>query len=201
MGVLVGRKAPDFTAAAVLSDGTIVDDFTLSERTQGQYVVLFFYPHDFTFVCPSELIAFDHRLVEFERRNVQVVGVSTDSHHTHYAWRNTSVERGGIGAIGYPLIADMTHVIARAYGVETVDGVAALRGSFLIDSGGVVRHQVINDLPLGRDVDEMLRVVDALQYHEAYGEVCPAGWQKGKRAMKQTHQSVASYLAQEAVNL
>lgn len=201
MSVLVGRKAPDFTAPVVLADGTIVDNYTLSERTRGQYVVVIFYPHDFTFVCPSELIAFDRRSAEFGRRDVQLVAVSTDSHHTHYAWRNTPIDSGGIGAVGYPLVADMTHAIAKAYGVETLDGTAALRGSFLIDRSGVVRHQIVNDLPLGRDVDEMLRVVDALQYHDQFGEVCPAGWHRGKRAMKATYESVAAYLTQEAATL
>lgn len=173
----------------------------MSERTQGQYVALFFYPHDFTFVCPSELIAFNRRSAEFGRRNVQLVGVSTDSHHTHHAWRSTAIESGGIGSDEYPLIADMTHAIAKAYDVETPEGAAALRGSFLIDRSGMVRHPIVNDLPLGRDVDEMLRIVDALQFHEEHGEVCPAGWQQGKRAMKETYERVASYLAAEAARL
>ncbi|MEW8222328.1 MAG: peroxiredoxin, partial [Candidatus Thiodiazotropha taylori] len=149
MGVLVGREAPDFTAAAVLGDGTIVDDFSFSKTIKNRYAVLFFYPLDFTFVCPSELIAFDHRLEEFKKRQVEVVGCSIDSHFTHNAWRNTPVNDGGIGPVGYPLVADLNHAICKAYDVETADGNVALRGSFLIDKSGIVRHQVVNDLPLG----------------------------------------------------
>ncbi len=198
MGVLVGRKAPDFTAPAVMGDGTIVGNFKFSEHVAGKYAVVFFYPLDFTFVCPSELIAFDHRLEEFKKHNVEVIGVSIDSHYTHNAWRNTPVENGGIGQVGYPLVADMTHAIAKAYDVETPDGAVAFRGSFLIDKDGVVQHQVINNLPLGRNIDEMLRMVEALQFTEEHGEVCPAGWQKGKKGMKATPQGVAEYLADEA---
>ena len=201
MSVLVGREAPDFTAHAVLGDGAIVDDFSFSDATKGKYAVLFFYPHDFTFVCPSELIAFDHRLKEFRKRGVEVIGVSVDSHHTHNAWRNTAINDGGIGPVGYPLVADMTHAICRAYGVETVDGDAAYRASFLIDTEGIVRHQVVNDKPLGRDIDEMLRMVDALQFHEEHGEVCPAGWKEGDKGIKETPESVASYLSKNAGKL
>ncbi len=201
MSVLVGREAPDFTAHAVLGDGAIVDDFSFSNACKRKYAVLFFYPHDFTFVCPSELIAFDHRLEEFRKRGVKVIGVSVDSHHTHNAWRNTAINDGGIGPVGYPLVADMTHVICRAYGVETVDGDAAYRASFLIDTDGIVRHQVVNDKPLGRDIDEMLRMVDALQFHEEHGEVCPAGWKEGDKGMKETPKSVASYLSKNAQKL
>ncbi len=201
MSVLVGRQAPDFTAPAVLGDGSIVDDYNLAESTEGKYVVLFFYPLDFTFVCPSELIAFDKRLAEFKKRNVEVVGVSIDSHFTHNAWRNTPVHEGGIGPVGYPLVADMTHGICKSYDVETPDGAVAYRGSFLIDKEGVVRHQVINDLPLGRNIDEMLRMVDALQFTEEHGEVCPAGWQEGKKGMTATPDGVAEYLAEEADGL
>jgi len=198
MGVLVGREAPDFTAPAVLGDGTIIDEFHFRTAVKEKYAVLFFYPLDFTFVCPSELIAFDHRLEEFKKRNVEVVGVSIDSHFTHNAWRNTPVKEGGIGAVGYPLVADMTHNICKAYDVETPDGAVAFRGSFLIDRAGVVRHQVVNDLPLGRNIDEMLRMVDALQFTEEHGEVCPAGWQEGKKGMKDTPEGVAAYLAENA---
>ena len=201
MSVLVGREAPDFTSHAVLGDGAIVDDFSFSDATKRKYAVLFFYPHDFTFVCPSELIAFDHRLNEFRKRGVKVIGVSVDSHHTHNAWRNTAINDGGIGPVGFPLVADMTHDISRAYGVETVDGDAAYRASFLIDTDGIVRHQVVNDKPLGRDIDEMLRMVDALQFHEEHGEVCPAGWKEGDMGMKETPQSVASYLSKNAPKL
>ncbi len=201
MSVLVGRPAPDFTAPAVLGDGTIVDEFNFTEARNGNYAVVFFWPLDFTFVCPSELIAFDHRLEEFKKRNVEVIGVSIDSHFTHNAWRNTPVKEGGIGPVGYPMVADMTHNICKAYDVETPDGAVAFRGSFLIDRDGVVRHQVVNDLPLGRDIDEMLRVIDALQFTEEHGEVCPAGWHKGDKGMKDTPEGVAEYLAENADKL
>jgi len=201
MGVLVGRKAPDFTAPAVLGDGKIVDSYTFSDATKGKYAVVFFYPLDFTFVCPSELIAFDHRLGEFKKRNVEVIGVSIDSHFTHNAWRNTPVEKGGIGQVGYTLVADMTHGICKAYDVELPDGSVAFRGSFLVDRTGVVRHQVVNDLPLGRNVDEMLRLVDALQFTEEHGEVCPAGWKKGDSGMTASPDGVARYLAENSKKL
>lgn len=201
MGVLVGREAPDFSVAAVLGDGTIVDEFNLKQQIKGKYAVLFFYPLDFTFVCPSELIAFDHRLDEFKKRNVEVIGCSIDSHYTHNAWRNTSVNNGGIGPVGYPLVADLNHAICKAYDVETPDGRVAYRGSFLIDKAGVVRHQVVNDLPLGRNIDEMLRMIDALQFNETHGEVCPAGWKEGDAGMKGTPEGVADYLAGHAEDL
>ncbi len=201
MSVLVGRPSPDFTAPAVLGNGEIVDEFHFQEVAAGKYAVLFFWPLDFTFVCPSELIAFDHRLAEFQNRGVEVIGVSIDSHFTHNAWRNTPIDKGGIGAVGYPMVADMTHAICRAYDVETPDGAVAFRGSFLIDREGTVRHQVVNDLPLGRDIDEMLRMVDALQFTEEHGEVCPAGWNKGDKGMTPSPDGVAEYLAKEAVSL
>lgn len=201
MGVLVGREAIDFTAPAVLGDGSIVDDFQFSAATKGKYAVIFFYPLDFTFVCPSELIAFDHRLEEFKSRNVEVIGVSIDSHFTHNAWRNTPIKDGGIGPVGYTLVADMTHNICRAYDVETPNGAVAFRGSFLIDKNGLVRHQVVNDLPLGRNIDEMLRMIDALQFTEEHGEVCPAGWNKGNKGMRATPDGVAAYLAENAEEL
>lgn len=200
MGVLVGRKAPDFTANAVMADGTIIDNFNFAKHIEGKYAVLFFYPLDFTFVCPSELIAFDHRIDEFTKRNVAVVGCSIDSHYTHNAWRNTPVNQGGIGAVKYPLVADINHEICRAYDVEAAGGVA-FRGSFLIDQAGMVRHQVVNDLPLGRNIDEMIRMVDALQFNEAHGEVCPAGWKSGDKGMKASPKGVAEYLASEAEKL
>ncbi|RMF45649.1 MAG: peroxiredoxin [Deltaproteobacteria bacterium] len=200
MSVLVGKQAPDFTANAVMPDGSIKGDFTLSDY-RGKYVVLFFYPLDFTFVCPTELIAFSKRIKEFEERNVQVIGCSIDSQFTHIAWRNTPVDEGGIGEVTYPLVADVKHEICRAYDVEFEAGGVAFRGSFLIDKDGVVRHQVVNDLPLGRNVDEMLRMVDALQFTEQYGEVCPAGWQKGEEGMKPDSGGVASYLAKNAEKL
>lgn len=201
MGVLVGRQAPDFTAPAVLGDGSIVEDFHFKKAAEGKYTVIFFYPLDFTFVCPSELIAFDHRLNEFKSRNVEVIGVSIDSHFTHNAWRNTPVKNGGIGPVKYTLVADMTHAICKAYDVETPDGAVAFRGSFLIDKEGVVRHQVVNDLPLGRNIDEMLRMIDALQFTEQHGEVCPAGWSKGDKGMNASPDGVATYLAENAESL
>ena len=201
MGVLVGRQAPDFTAPAVLGDGSIVEDFHFKKAVEGKYAVIFFYPLDFTFVCPSELIAFDHRIDEFKSRNVEVIGISIDSHFTHNAWRNTSVKDGGIGPVKYPLVADMTHAICKAYDVETPNGAVAFRGSFLIDKEGVVRHQVVNDLPLGRNIDEMLRMIDALQFTEQHGEVCPAGWNKGAKGMKASPDGVATYLAENAESL
>ena len=198
MAVLVGKAAPDFTAPAVYGNNEI-KDLKMSDY-KGKYVVLFFYPLDFTFVCPSELIAFDHRLDEFQKRGVEVIGCSIDSHFTHLAWKNTPVNNGGIGQVQYPLVADIKHSIAQAYDVESAGGVA-FRGSFLIDKNGVVRHQIVNDLPLGRDIDEMLRMVDALQFTEEHGEVCPAGWQKGKAGMKASTKGVAEYLADHAKEL
>ena len=198
MGVLVGRQAPDFTAPAVHGNGDIVDSFTFSEATKGKYAVVFFYPLDFTFVCPSELIAFDHRINEFKERGVEVIGVSIDSHFTHNAWRNTPVDKGGIGPVNYTLVADMTHAICKAYDVETPNGAVAFRGSFLIDQKGVVQHQVVNNMPLGRNIDEMIRMVDALQFHEKNGEVCPAGWNKGSKGMQANPAGVASYLKENA---
>lgn len=198
MSVLVGRPAPDFTAAAVLGNGNIVDSFTLTEAIKGKKAVVFFYPLDFTFVCPSELIAFDKRYDEFKKRDVEVIGVSIDSQFSHNAWRNTPVKQGGIGSVKYTLVADVKHEICQAYDVEHPEAGVALRGSFLIDAEGKVRHQVVNDLPLGRNVDEMLRMVDALNFHEAHGEVCPAGWQEGKSGMDASPEGVAKYLAENA---
>jgi peroxiredoxin (alkyl hydroperoxide reductase subunit C) len=197
MAVLVGKPAPQFSAVAVMGDNTINENFNLASHIKGKAAVLFFYPLDFTFVCPSELIAFDHRLAEFKARGVEVIGVSIDSQFTHLAWKNTPVNNGGIGQVGYPLVADIRHEIAKAYDVEAEAGVA-YRGSFLIDKNGVVRHQVVNDLPLGRDIDEMLRMVDALQFFEEHGEVCPAGWSKGKPGMNASTEGVARYLAENA---
>ncbi len=201
MGVLVGREAPDFDSAAVLGTGEIVEDFNFKKATGGKYAVVFFYPLDFTFVCPSELIAFDHRLEEFTKRGVEVIGVSIDSHFAHNAWRNTPINEGGIGPVKYTLVADMTHAICKAYDVETPDGAVAYRGSFLIDKEGMVRHQVVNDLPLGRNIDEMLRMIDALQFTEEHGEVCPAGWNQGDKGMTASPDGVADYLAHEADKL
>ncbi len=194
MSVLVTQQAPDFTAPAVLGDGTIVEDFKLSDL-RGRYVMLFFWPLDFTFVCPSEILAHDHRLAQFRDLGVEVVGVSIDSQFTHYAWRNTPVDTGGIGPVGFPMVADVRHEITRAYGVEHPDGVA-LRASFLIDREGIVQHQVVNNLPLGRDADEMIRIIEALQFTEEHGEVCPAGWRKGQAGMQASADGVARYLAE-----
>jgi len=201
MSVLVGKAAPDFTAAAVLGDGTIVDSYTLSKETGGKYTAIVFYPLDFTFVCPSELIALDHRVEEFKKRGVEVIGVSIDSQFTHNAWRNTPVDKGGIGPVKYTLIADVSHAIVKAYDVEVEGAAVAYRGSFLIDKNGVVRHQIVNDLPLGRNFDELLRIVDALQFTEEHGEVCPAGWNKGQSGMKATPDGVAAYLSNNADKL
>ncbi|MGQ0503340.1 MAG: peroxiredoxin [Panacagrimonas sp.] len=199
MSVLVNRPAPDFTAAAVLGDGSITDRFKLSDF-RGKYVALFFWPLDFTFVCPSEIIAHENRRKAFEERGVQLIGVSIDSQFTHFAWRSTPVEKGGVGEVGFPMVADVNHDITRAYGIEHQAGVA-FRGTFLIDKAGIVQHQVVNNLPLGRDVDELLRLVDALQFTEQHGEVCPAGWRKGQTGMKPTAAGVAQYLADNAAKL
>ena len=200
MAAFVCQKAPNFTASAVLPDGTIKDDFALSDFA-GKYVVMFFYPLDFTFVCPSEILAHNSRVEEFKKRGVQVIGVSIDSQFTHSAWRNTGVNNGGIGPIGFPLVADVKHEIAQAYGVEHPQAGVALRGSFLIDKDGIIQHMVINNLPLGRNVDEMLRMVDALQFTEENGEVCPAGWNKGDEGMKPSSAGVADYLSKHATAL
>jgi peroxiredoxin 2/4 len=194
MSVLVGKPAPDFTAPAVLPSGEIVNDFKLSDL-KGKYAVLFFWPLDFTFVCPTEIIAHDRRLEAFKERGVEVVGVSIDSQFTHFAWRSTPVKEGGIGPVQFPIVADVKHEITRAYGIEHPDAGVALRASFLIDRDGNVQHQVVNNLPLGRNVTEMLRMVDALQFTEEHGEVCPAGWNKGDEGMVPTTEGVADYLA------
>ncbi len=199
--MIVTKKAPDFTANAVLGNNEIVDNFNLYENFGEKGTVLFFYPLDFTFVCPSEIIAFDHRLDEFTSRGVNVIGCSVDSHFTHLAWKNTPVDKGGIGQVRYPLVADLTKQISRDYDVLLEDAGIALRGSFLIDTDGTVRHAVINDLPLGRNIDEMLRMVDAMQFTNEHGEVCPAGWHKGEEGMKPAPEGVADYLAKHAEEL
>ncbi len=201
MSVLVGKKAPDFTTQAILADGTITDDFSLSQTIAGKYAVVFFYPMDFTFVCPSELIAMSHRVDTLKELGVEVIALSIDSHHTHNAWRNTEVNKGGIGEVKYPLAADMDHSIAQAYGIQSDGGDSyypsgvAMRATFVIDQKGIVRHQVVNDEPLGRNMDEVVRIVEALQFFEKYGQVCPAGWNKGDSGMVNTPEGVASYLA------
>ncbi|MEH6648505.1 MAG: peroxiredoxin [Motiliproteus sp.] len=200
MSVLVGKEAPDFTVPAVLGDGSIVGEYNLKEAIKGKYGLVFFYPLDFTFVCPSELIALDHRIEAFKERNVEVIAVSIDSHFTHNAWRNTAINDGGIGQVKYTMAADMNHDICKAYDVES-DGGVAFRGAFLIDTNGMVRSQIVNDLPLGRNMEELLRLVDALQFHEEHGEVCPAGWTKGDKGMDASPDGVAKYLSDNADQL
>jgi peroxiredoxin (alkyl hydroperoxide reductase subunit C) len=198
MSTLVGKKAPDFTAAAVLADGEIISNFNLSESLKNKYGIVFFYPLDFTFVCPSELIALDNRIAEFNARNTLVIGVSIDSQFTHNAWRKTPIKEGGIGAVRYPLVADVNHKICQAYGVEHETAHIALRGAFIIDKEGVVRSQIVNDLPLGRNIDELIRIVDAIQFHEKYGDVCQAGWNKGDTGIKATAAGIADFLSDKA---
>jgi peroxiredoxin (alkyl hydroperoxide reductase subunit C) len=198
--MLVTKQAPDFTAVAVDENGQFVENFKLSENFGERGTVVFFYPLDFTFVCPSEIIAFSHRIEEFKSRGVNVIGVSIDSQFSHFAWRETPVEKGGIGKIKFPLVADLTKQIAKDYDV-LLDGGVALRGSFLIDKDGIIRHAVINDLPLGRNIDEMLRMIDALHFFEENGEVCPANWKKGDEGMQANPDGVAKYLAKHADEL
>ncbi len=212
MSVLVGKSAPDFTAAAVMPDDSIEEKFNLLSylgikkdasgkvTKKGKIGMLFFYPLDFTFVCPSEILAFNNRLKEFKLRKTEVIAVSVDSQFTHLAWKNTPVEKGGIGNVQFPIVSDLTKSIARDYDVLT-GGAVAFRGTFMIDGEGVVRHQVINDLPLGRNVDEALRMVDALQFHEEHGEVCPAGWERGEEGMKADAAGVAKYLKKNSSKL
>ena len=198
--MLVTKKAPDFSATAVLGNNEIVEDFNLYANFGEEGTVLYFYPLDFTFVCPSEIIAFDHRLAEFTARGINVIGVSVDSQFSHFAWKNTPVNQGGIGQVKYPLVADLTKDIAKAYDV-LLDGGVALRGSFLIDADGTIRHAVINDLLLGRNIDEMLRMIDAMLFTNEFGEVCPAGWVKGNEGMKANTEGVAEYLAKHSEEL
>lgn len=208
MGVLVGKKAPDFSVKAVINGEEIVENFTLSQFEGKKYVILFFYPKDFTFVCPTELHAFQEKLAEFEARNVQVIAASTDTEQSHWGWLQVPKEQGGIKGVTYPILADTNKTIASNYDVLAgtyyyndkdelcAEGeLVAYRGLFLIDKNGIVRHQVVNDMPLGRSVDEALRMVDALQYFEEKGEVCPANWSKGKEGMSATHSGVAEYLS------
>lgn len=200
MSVLVGKEAPDFTAAAVMPNNEIVQDFNLKAQAKGKNCIVFFYPLDFTFVCPSEIIAFNNRLNEFKTRNCVVIAVSVDSHFTHLAWKNTPVEKGGIGNVQFPMVADLTKSIAKSYDVLINDAVA-LRGTFLIDRKGIVRHQVVNDLPLGRNIDEAIRMLDSLQFFEENGEVCPAGWERGDEGMKPNAEGVAGYLKKNSEKL
>lgn len=198
--MLVTRKAPDFTAPAVLANGSIVNDFELSKNLGKNGAVLFFWPKDFTFVCPSEIIAMDKRVKSFAERGVNVIGVSIDSDVVHFAWRNTPINQGGIGQVSFPMVSDITKQISRDYDV-LFNGAIALRGSFIIDENQIVRHATINDLPLGRNMDEYLRLVDAILFHREHGEVCPAGWQKGDKGMKATADGVKEYLSQNSDKL
>ncbi len=207
MSVLVGKKALDFTAPAVLAGGQIVDSFNLAETIEGKYAIVFFYPLDFTFVCPSEIIALSHRMEKFREMGVEVIGVSIDSHFTHNAWRNTPIEEGGIGLVEFALVGDMNHAIARAYGIESDGGDSyypegvAMRASFVIDKKKIVRSQIVNDEPIGRNMDELIRIIDALQFFEEHGQVCPAGWNKGDKGMINTPEGVVSYLSQSSKDL
>ena len=204
MSVLVGREAPVFTSQAVLANGELTDDFDLSKFIAKKYAAIFFYPLDFTFVCPSEIIAFAHRSEALVALGCEVVAISTDSHFTHSAWRKTPLEEGGIGAVPFPMVADMTREIAAAYGILSEPGNSyyppgvAMRATFVVDQQGIVRHQVVNDEPLGRNVDEVIRIVDALQFFEEHGQVCPAGWNKGDAGMVTTSRGVANYLSEHA---
>jgi len=198
--VLVGQEAPDFTAPAVMGDNSINGEFNLKSYLDGSYGVLFFYPLDFTFVCPSEIIVSAHRVKAFEESGAKVIACSIDSHFTHLAWKNTPVNEGGLGQVQFPMVADITKDIVTDYGVKTGPGIA-FRGTFIIDKNGVVRHQLVNDLPLGRNVDETIRTLDALIFHEEHGEVCPAGWNKGDSGMTATPDGVAVYLSENAEEL
>lgn len=193
MSTMITKQAPDFTATAVMPDNTMKEDFSLSDY-RGKYVILFFYPLNFTFVCPSEILVFNQYLEKFKEKNCEIIGVSVDSPFSHLAWKNTPVNEGGIGDVQFPLVADLDKSIATDYGVMLESGVA-IRGTFLIDKEGIVRHAVLNDLPLGRNVEEALRMVGALQFHEKHGDVCPANWQEGDAAMTPTKKGVAEYLS------
>jgi peroxiredoxin 2/4 len=202
MTVLVNKPAPDFIAPAVLADGQVIEEFSLLNTIKNKYALLFFYPLDFTFVCPSELIALDHRIEEFHKRDIEVMAVSVDSQYTHFAWRNTSVNKGGIGEVKYSLIADVNHKICKDYGIlHSESSGVALRAAFIIDKKGIIRSEIINDLPFGRNIEEILRLFDAVEFFETNGEVCPAGWKKGDKGMQASSQGVAEYLAKESDKL
>lgn len=200
MNIFIGKDAPDFTAKAVMPDDSIDTNFNLRNYLKGHKGVLFFYPLDFTFVCPSEIIAFNNRLGEFNSRGAKVISVSVDSHFAHHAWKSMSVTKGGIGNVQFPMVADLSKEISRSYNVLSEESIA-FRGTFLIDENFKIRHYLVNDLPLGRNIDETLRMVDALDYHNAHGEVCPAGWKKGDHGMNPTKQGVADYLSSNAEEL
>jgi len=200
MQVFVGKVAPNFTAKVVMADNRIEPEFNLKNYVKSHKCVLFFYPLDFTFVCPSEIIAFNNRLGDFNERNVKIIAVSVDSHFAHLAWKNTSYNKGGIGNIKIPMVSDMNKNISSSYNVLNEDGIS-LRGTFIIDEEFIVRHILVNDLPLGRNVDETLRIIDAIEYHSLHGEVCPAGWRKGDEAISPSHKGIADYLASNADKL
>lgn len=199
--ILVSKHAPDFTAPALLRNGEIINDFNLEEYVDGKAYVLFFWPLDFTFICPSEIIAFNNLYNDFENKNVSIIGVSIDSVYTHNAWRNTLPDNGGIGIIKFPMISDVTKKIQRLYGVEHPSLGIALRSSFLVDSQGIVRHQSVNDLSIGRNVKDILRTIDAMQFHEKYGDVCPANWSKGKPGITPTPKGIKKYLSKNWKNI
>ncbi len=210
MAVLVGKKAPSFKAPAVINGNDVVKDFSLDQFLGKKYVLFFFYPADFTFVCPTEILAFEENMEEFNKRDVAVVGCSVDSEFSHWKWLQTELKDGGIKGVKYPLVADQAKTIAENYdvlageydydenGSISFEGIPqTYRGLFLIDKAGIVRHQLVNDMPLGRSVDEALRVIDALQYHEKYGEVCPADWHPGDKALKATQEGIADFLGKK----
>lgn len=199
--ILVSRQAPDFIATAIMKNGKIVNDFNFYQSTMNKYVVIFFWPMDFTFVCPSEIISFSKKYEEFHKRNVEIIGISCDSVFVHNAWRNTPIEQGGIGKINYTMVSDIKKEIQRNYGIEHPSNGVALRGSFLIDKNKIVRHQVINDLPLGRNINEMIRMVDSLKFHEVSGDVCPAQWDVGKKSIKPSTKGIAEYLSKNLKSL
>lgn len=201
MTVLVGREAPDFTAPAVVASGEIVNQLNFSKQRNGRYAAIIFYPLDFTFVCPSELIALNKRVSSLEALDVEIFSVSIDSQYTHLAWRNTPVNNGGIGDVAFSMVSDVSHSIIKNYGIESPNDFIAYRSTFLVDRQGIVRHQVVNDLPLGRNMDELVRMVEALRFYEKNGEVCPAGWQKGEKGMTPSRQGVANFLSRQADNL
>lgn len=199
--VLVSRQAPDFIAPAVMNDDKIVKDFHFYKYTLNKYAVVFFWPMDFTFVCPSEIISFNNKYEEFQKRNVKIIGISCDSEFVHNAWRNTPIKMGGIGKIKYPMVSDVKREIQKKYGIEHPNYGIALRGSFLIDRDKIVRHQVINDLPLGRNINEIIRMIDALQFHEQNGEVCPAQWNIGQKGICPTTEGISEYLSKHSKSL
>lgn len=200
MQVFIGKAAPDFIAKAIMPDNNIENEFTFSHYAKGHKVVVFFYPLDFTFVCPSEIIAFHNRLGDFTERHTKIVAVSVDSHFAHLAWKNTPYNKGGVGQIQIPMVSDLKKNISSLYNVLNEDGIS-LRGTFLIDEDFIVRHMLVNDLPIGRDIDEVLRVIDALTHFKQHGEVCPAGWRKGGEAITPSHQGIAHYLGSHAEKL